>query len=320
MAIGTVSNFKVYNDYIQGNFAEMFMQNTEAFNAASQGTIVLSTEEIQGDYQYESFFEQTAAVGRRVLTDVNAITDNAVTQDDLISVKLSRTHHQATTRSQWAMIGADPALFGRIYAQQLDQAIRLEMLDRGLAACHAAISNVAALEYDASDGTINTADLVSGLALFGDKATDIVCWVMHSKPYFDLVNNQISANITGVSNLNVATASPVTLNRPVLITDSTSLTISATGTRYITLGLTRGAIRCIMSQSPYTATEEVTGLGNLVIRNQTEYAYNLGLRGFKWDTSNGGTNPTDGNVATASNWDQAATSNKSLPGLWIRSQ
>ena len=33
----------------------------------------------------------------------------------------------------------------------------------------------------------------------------------------------ISANIDGISNFNVANAAPVTLNRPVLVTDSASL-------------------------------------------------------------------------------------------------
>src|SRR3972149_4489690 len=101
MAIGTASDFKIYNEQINGAFFEVFMQNTDAFNEASRDGIMLSTSATRGDYIYESFFEEGAAVARRDPTSVSAITDNALTQDELISVKLHRTKHNAVTRSQW---------------------------------------------------------------------------------------------------------------------------------------------------------------------------------------------------------------------------
>jgi hypothetical protein len=61
--------------------------------------------------------------------------------------------------------------------------------------------------------------------------------------------------------------------------------------------------------------QTVTGLENLVIRLQGEYAINVGLRGFTWDTTNGGINPTAAALATAGNWDQTAASIKDLAGV-----
>ncbi|MGH9339528.1 MAG: major capsid protein, partial [Acidobacteriota bacterium] len=59
---------------------------------------------------------------------------------------------------------------------------------------------------------------------------------------------------------------------------------------------------------------------NLVMRIQGEYAYNLRLRGFAWDVTNGGANPTDSALGTSTNWDKAATADKSLAGIRIKTQ
>jgi len=321
MAIGTISNLKLYNDYINGNFAEAFAQKSDILNAGSNGALLLRTEAMAGDYSYESFFTEPAAVARRDPTDTTTdLTDNVLAQDEIVGVKVCRTHHNAMTRNSWLKVGADPALFGRIYGEQLADAIQKEMVDRALACAHAAISAQSALLHDASDGTLATSDLITGLSKRGDRADGIVTFVGHSAPYFNLVNNQLSANTDGVSVFNIQRAEAVTLGRPYVMTDSASLTISATGTRYITLGLAKNAVEIIMTEAPYTAMEEVTGKANIFQRFQTEYAFTIKVKGAKWDVSNGASNPTNATLATTTNWDRAVSDNKNLAGVWIRSQ
>lgn len=157
---------------------------------------------------------------------------------------------------------------------------------------------------------------MNGLAAFGDAASRIVVWVMHSKPYYDLVQSQITANIDGVSNFNVATATPITLNRPVLVTDSAEL---VNGSVYTTLGLTANAVTVEESETPIVHTEIITGLDSLVVRMQGEFAYNLGCKGFAWDVANGGVNPDDTALGTGSNWDSVMDSVKDLSGVAIQS-
>lgn len=320
MATGVLSDFQVYSEYINMAFYERLAQNLSVFNAASNGAITHTTGTTgTGYYRYTSFVKGTPGVESRDPTSVAGLTDNNVATDNEIAVKLFRRKHQAVTRDQWLQIGQDPRMFETIFGAQLAEDVVKEQIDRALAAANAAISNRTANLHDGSDSTLATADLVSGLACMGDKAGDIVCWIMHSKPYYDLVAAQISANTLNVSNFNIQTATPVTLNRPVVVVDSTSLTVSATGTRYITLGLTRDAVR-ILQRSPFTATDTVTGLANIVVRLQTEYDYELSIRGFKWDVANGSSNPSDGTLATASNWDRTATSDKDIAGVRIRTQ
>src|SRR5690606_36064766 len=117
-----------------------------------------------------------------------------------------------------------------------------------------------------------------------DASSRIVCWVMHSKPFFDLMENTIADALFNVANVTVYQGTVATFNRPVVVTDSTSLTTSTSSdTDYHILGLVEDAVRIVESEEREIVSEVVTGLENLVLRIQGEYAFNLRVRGFQWD-------------------------------------
>ena len=66
--------------------------------------------------------------------------------------------------------------------------------------------------------------------------------------------------------------------------------------------------------------DEVTGLENLVVRLQGEYAYNAGVKGFKWDIGNGQANPNDTALGLGTNWDLAMASVKDVAGVVVQSR
>ena len=170
---------------------------------------------------------------------------------------------------------------------------------------------------------ITTAGMVSALALMGDRADRIVAWVMHSKPYYDLVKEQIAAKIDGVANFNVQTGTPITLNRPVLVTDSASLKVTSGSpavTDYYTLGLTANGVLCEVTETSDIVIDDVTGLENIITRLQGEFAYNVGVKGFKYDVGNGAANPNATALGTGSNWDLAASDLKSVAGVVLKSR
>jgi hypothetical protein len=53
---------------------------------------------------------------------------------------------------------------------------------------------------------------------------------------------------------------------------------------------------------------------------QADYTFGLGLKGYAWDTGNGGKSPTDADLTTGSNWDKIATSVKHTAGVVTLSQ
>lgn len=331
MAIGKASDFVVYQDEVRGGIVETLAQASNYFNNAG-GALRLSSISRRGDYAKESFFKSISNLAtRRDTTSTSAATDLALTMDEIISVKLNRKIGPvAQTRDAFRKVlmetGTDQ--FSFLVGTAVAKAMQVEMLNSALRAGRAALNNQAANKHTvASSGTMTTSDLVTGLSKLGDAANNVTALVMHSKVYFDLFQHQIGTSANGdvVSGAVVQGATPLTLNRPVIVTDSDALVIaSGTGTSattdYYTLGLTQDALVVENSEEEEVVVQDVTGLENLTVRMQGEYAFNLGVKGFKWDVTNGGANPADAAVGTGTNWDKAMASHKDLAGFVIQSK
>jgi hypothetical protein len=91
MAAGKASDFKVYNEYVNGRINELLAQMGDVFNGASNGALRLTTQSRKGDYDYTSLFSNVSGLAaRRDTTSVGAQTDTAMTQDEHVKVKLNR--------------------------------------------------------------------------------------------------------------------------------------------------------------------------------------------------------------------------------------
>lgn len=327
MAIGKASDFTVYPEQFFGGVVEELQQNADGFNAASNGTIRLITAMKQGHYENESFFKSLSSlVSRRDITSVSAATDTALTQGEMVRVKLNRKIGPvAQTLDAFRKISLDPGEMSFILGQQTGKAIALDYLNTALSAVDAAVSGVAALNYDASAlsspdrATLDHTNMVRVMAKFGDASNRLQAWVMHSKPFFDLMENSVADKIFEIASVTIYAGSVATFGRPVIVTDSSSLyTTTSAGTTYQVLGLVDNAVVVEESEERQIASDLITGLENLVMRIQGEYAFNLGVKGFAWDTTNGASNPTANAVATSTNWDKVATDNKQLAGVRLK--
>lgn len=327
MPIGLHTNFQIYNDQVQTGFNETLIQETDAFNAASNGAIEMRPNRHEGYYEQDAFFKAVSGlVTRRDLTSdpAVAITDLALTQDEFVRVKLFRKIGPiAQTRGSFRTILRDPGEFSVLIGQQAAKATAIEMLNQGLRAAISAIGGQAPLVLNITAAsptdTISSDVLVQTLGLAGDSANDIVMFAMHSTAYFRLVRAQISAHgFDSVAGVNIATGTPLTMGRPVLVTDSPLLHGAASPTDPVRiLGLRRGAITLWDSELEDMVIADITGGGQLAVRVQGEFSFTVGVMGFKWDIANGGANPTDTALALSSNWDKASTNNKSLAGVML---
>jgi len=330
MATSLHSDFKVFNEQFQGGFVDTLMQAIDGFNEAARGALRVETRELIGHYEQEAFWDEVSAIARRDIDSTSSATATKLTQDEFVGVKLNRKNGPYETNlDAFRKIGEDIDAFGFVIGELTAKAMPTEQMNTALAALEAKLDAVAALEHDATDGTIATSDLVSGLSKAGDSANGVVLWVMHSKPWFDLLNAQLTgtASVFGSDAFGgeIFQGIPATLNRPVFVTDSASLVetdgVSSGVDAYSTLGLRASAARLDISEPPVAVMEgPLTGQENLIFRWQAEYAYNLKLLGSKWDITNGGANPTDAAVATAGNWDTVVADNKGLPGIIVKSR
>jgi hypothetical protein len=321
MAIGTVGDFKIYEEMVLSGMIERITQNIDVFNQASRNAIRMTSASHKGHYAFEAFWKQVGLISRRDITSVAAVADTPLAMGEFVSVKVNRKIGPAAhTKDSFRKLGISgdsdqlSRIVGGLAADQQTQ----EMLNSAIRAVAAGIIGETTMVHTiATNGTMTTPSLVNGLAKFGDAGSRIVAWLQHSKPYYDLVLEQIAGDIVNVADFAVRTARAVTLDRPVVVSDASVLVVTGTPDLYRTLGLAEGAVTVEDSEEQDIVIEDVTGLANLVTRYQGEYAYNVSVKGMLWDVANGGANPNDTALGTETNWDLAVTSLKDGPGIAI---
>lgn len=316
------SNWTIYHEQFFGGMTETLEQQVMAFNAASQNALRLQSRRMRGHFEQEAFLKQVSGlISRRDIGSVATVDDTALATDEEIGVKINRKIGPvANTLDSWKKIAEDAETMSLLLGRQIGPEVAADYLNTVLIALQAAVGSVAALSYDETTGgttTMQSTSLIDGLALFGDAASRIIAWVMHSKPFFDLMKDQ-AANykIDRVAGATLYEGSVATLSRPVIVTDSSALQSAGTPYDYYTLGLVADAAMVDESEDREMESELVTGHENLIFRMQGEYAFNVRLKGFAYDTT-AGTNPSDATLGTGGNWTQKATQTKSLPGVMI---
>jgi hypothetical protein len=335
-----LNSLKVFSQYAKGSMTEVLQQQVELFNGATRGAITLVVKPNDGDYSDESFWKRMEGLIRRRNAygtgTVNAI-DLEQLQDTSVKVAAGTPPiNIPPSRMKWIL--KNPAEQGAVAGQQMAIEMLADMLNVSIAAARAAlVQNGAATVYDGTAANLSWAAMNSAQALFGDRASRLAVWVTHSKPVFDLWGSNLTnaVNLFTFGTINVL-ADP--WGRPIIMTDSPDLIdpigindgdgSSADGDSggavqipsYFTLGLVPGAVS-VMDNGDFEQNIETTnGDENIQRTMQSEWSFNVGVKGFAWDKTNGGKSPTSAALATGTNWDKYASSTKDLAGVVIESK
>jgi hypothetical protein len=327
MAIGKASDFVIYPEQFWGGVVETLQQYSDGFNENSRNSLRLVTRALKGDYEKESFLKSTASlITRRDTTSVSSVTDIALQQGEFIGVKVNRKIGPvAQTLDAFKKISVDPGEMSIMLGQQVGKAIAIDYINAAIRCAVAAITTVGALNYDETGSatkTLQHSTLVNALSKFGDASSNVICWVMHSKNYFDLMKQALSDKVFEVAGVTIYQGTVATFNRPTLVIDSNDL-LDSVGTAtqtYRVLGLVENAVEIAESEERNIVSDIVTGLENLVLRYQGEYAFNVKVKGCQWDVTNGGANPNDTALALGTNWDKIVADNKLMPGVAAKVQ
>jgi hypothetical protein len=322
MAVTTHTDVVVEEDHVYGGIFEELEQQVEGVAAASRGSILFNDSRIKGDYGYDSFFASIdSMIERRVVDTVSAGTATQALEKEYISVKVNRR-----TQIEWSLDAfkkkqLDPQGFSFVLGREFQRRKMQEMLNIGLTCAATALESQTALTNDQSSASITHAQINAAFAKRGDKAGEIVAMAMHSVPYFNLIGQALSDKVpSDIGGGAIRLGDIPVFGRAVMVSDSSGLT-DANGSlddTYNSLGLVPGALEISQSEpETLVGADLVTGLHNLVYRFQVEWAYNVAIKGFQWDVSNGGANPTDAALATTTNWDQIDTNDKTLAGVLL---
>lgn len=320
MAQSLYSDFVIRDEQYNEGFVETLNKNLNIFNASSRGAIRIVTKEEEGHYAKTRFFDRPTLVSRRDITSTATVADTALTQDELISVKLNRRiGPHSVSRDALKKIGSDQGEFSFLMGQQVAEQVLEAYMEAALISVESALYGQSGATVDANDSTLAHADLLTGLEKFGDQQGKIKTWVMHSAPMFDLMNANITVASGNVANMTLVDANIASFNRPIIAVDSTGLQVGGTPD-YAVLGLVENAVVVTETERPFVTLDFVSGYDNMFYRFQGEFAFNVEVKGFKWDTTNGGINPTDATLGTTTNWDLAVANIKDAAGVHIQVQ
>jgi len=299
-------------EYYSG-MVEILQQETEAFNAASNGAITLVNQQEVGHFHKEAFFKNSVHIGRRVTTDTTNKVATKLTMDEHISAKLHRSYMAETTRDSFRKLASDIVLFSIMLGQMVGKEKAVNYLNTAILSARSAMAAQALINHTVATPMDHTV-LVDGRAKFGDRAQRIAAWVMHSGAHTQLMHAAINVGLESVAGVTITTASAASLGIPVIVTDSPAL---INGGNYVTLGLVEGAVNILETEGDDVVNDVVTGQGNLIERIQGEHAFNVGIKGFGWVEASG-QNPDDAALGVAANYVQSYTDHKSLAGVVIQ--
>lgn len=317
----SLTNMKVFNKTVQTMAVEALAQDVEKFNAASGGSIVLTSEGFEGDYRYENFWASLASAQRRVdryATNVSAsATDLAQLQ--AVGVKVAGGFGPIKFEpGQMTWVNKSPAEAAEVISRYLAQAMLKDQLNTAIAALVAAIeAGTTNTVFDTNTGPISYADVNSSHALFGDQSSLLIAQVMDGVAYHKFIGQNIANAGTlfdyqGVRVVDI-------LGKRVIVTDAPALreTPSTAANDAKVLSLVAGAATVYDGSDLITNIETSNGLARIETTFQADYSFGLALKGFAWDVSSGGKSPTDAEIATGANWDKVATSWKHTAGVMV---
>ena len=304
----------VFDKYIMPATIETLGQEIDKFNAASGGAIVLSSEGFEGDFRSQSFWQAVHSAQRRVdrYAAQASVTPTDMSQVKEASVKVAGGFgplRWEPAQLTWLLKPTTETV--AVASQNLAEAMLADMLNSGLAAVVGALENVGALTNDVSaTDPLSQQAMNSAHALFGDRSQTLRTSFMTGAAFHFLIGN----NLTNAEQLYVAGNVRVIdiLGKLIVVTDAPALTAAG---KYKVPTLVEGGVIVTDAGDLISNIETKNGQTRIETTMQADYSFGIGLKGFTWDTANGGKSPTDAELATGTNWDKTVADNKHTAGV-----
>ena len=317
----SLTQMKVFNEYIMPATIETLGQMVDKFNAASRGAIRLTMTGFTGDFLQESFFAAVHSAQRRV--DRYA-TNGTASVTDLSELKRSAVKVAGGfgpiryEPSQLTWLNRPTAQGIEVASRNFAEAMLKDQLNTAIAALVAAIENQSTATYNgltpSPDLGISYATINQSHAKFGDASGNLVAEVMTGSVFHKLIGQNL-ANAAQLFNAGNVTVVDV-LNKSVIVTDAPALYLTASPvSKEKVLSLVDGAAVVFDGGDVISNIETSNGAERIVTTMQVDYTFGLGLKGYTWDETSGGKSPTDAELATGSNWDKVCTDIKHSAGV-----
>lgn len=321
-----LTDMKVFDRYVAEATIETLAQMVDKFNAASAGAITLTTQGFNGDYIHEQMWKSVHSAQRRVNRYATNTTASPTAMAELreTGVKVAGGFGPISWEpGQLTWMQKNTAEAVEMASRNLAEAIMKDQLNSAIAALCAALANNSGVRVDTTTGStaskMSYVTLNAAHAKFGDSSGSIVANVMDGATYHHLIGLNLSNTPTLFQAGNVTIVD--ILGKAVIVTDAPALSIAqvvvtpTAPAKSRVLGLVAGAATVYDGSDLITNTEVSNGAIRIAATFQADYTFGLAIKGYSWDTTYGGKSPSDAALATGTNWDKVATSDKHTAGV-----
>ena len=317
----SLSQMKVFNEYVMPATIETLAQMIEKFNAASAGSIRLTTAGFDGDFMQESFFAAVHSAQRRVdrYASNTSASPTDLTQLKHSSVKVAGGFGPIRYEpSQMTWLNKPTAEGIEMASRNFAEAMLADQLNTAILALVTAIEAQADAKNDVSTGSpskgISYKAINAAHAKFGDASGLLVAQVMTGSVFHKLIGQNLDNDqrLFTAGSVNIVDI----LGKAVIVTDAPALYEEDSPDAYEkVLSLAEGAATVSDGGDVISNVETTNGNQRIETTLQVDYTFGLGLKGFTWDETSGGKSPTDAELGTAANWDKIVTSVKHTAGV-----
>lgn len=327
-----LSDLQVFQEEAYTAMVETLHINIDLFNQATQGGLVLSPAVHSGDFSTETFWKRTEGLIRErdPYKKDGSIPSKELTMGTKTSVRYASGTPELRMDATWMnWIQRSPVEAAIVFGRQLAEQRLRDQLYTALGVFINTMKLQPAMVYNHADavgaengGKACLQAMLRGAAKFGDQADNVNCWVMSSKSQTDVYEQTLANDSRLFSFANVVINTDAQ-GRPIISTDAAPLyekgaaEPDVTDDRYNLCGLTSSAVVLEPNNDWNAVTNTVTGNENIKTTYQAEWSEQMGLKGFTWDTANGGKNPSRTKLMTGTNWDKVVEDNKELAGCLV---
>lgn len=305
-----LSDLAVFSEFTYDTTTQIVAEQVALFNAAAQNTFILRPANHQGDFHERAMWARFSGLIRRR----NAYGSGAIPQinmqmltDNMVKIAAG-TPEVVMDPGQFEWINADPEAAAASLGQQLATAMVLDMFNTAVTGLLASHLQVTGLVVNKGTETLLPVHFNAAQSKLGDRFTELGAWVMHSNALFGFYDKVLAngEQLFSYGTLNVRTDP---FGRSFIVSDAPGLYVPPAGTDgafYYTLGVKPGAVVVDQNDDFTDNWDTKNGEENIRRTYQAEWSYNLGVKGFSWDKTNGGKSPTDAALGGATNWDRVA--------------
>jgi hypothetical protein len=309
-----LAEMKVFNEFYKDSTMETLGQRVEDLTTASGGAITIAPEGFTGDFLERTMWAALDdAVGVDRYENWEDIDATPLSQIAENTVKVAgRIGPKSYEQSQLSWLQKPTSEAIEMVSANLADRLLAFMLNNSIAAAVGAFQQGSGSSFVAP-GQLTQGVLNQGHALFGDRSNRLVCDVIDSTTYHNIIGHNL-ANAENLFEHGSVTVVPI-LGKRVVVTDAPALRTGGATPQAYALSLVVGGMNITGTEDLQFAAVDATG-SRILTKIQYDFSFGLNLLGYSFNRNM--KSPTTTQIGSGANWTREFGNVKNTAGVVVR--